>query len=373
MSNKVEIKESDILKIPVIKGKVLGVNVYRGFAALGILTDISQADIYDIQNNPQGTQRDLSPKHAREAYEYVKNNELGFWPEVFLCARKNDILTFKPVSEDYPEMGILEIDLKKLSLKDEIIISRVDGNHRLNYGNGLEKGFNRIDKDVSFCLSYDLKKDEEIQLFKDINKNQKAMNTSHLDGIVVRLSAEEELKRRNPDLYIAQKLSSDTRSPLHGRIYEGGKKPIGVEIPLRGLRTGIQYMISRSMQLPRLPDTEAQYKVIRNYFVAVKSWQPEAWNTSKDYIILRGAGLWAICFLGAQVIDRSLINNKFNPDDMLQILKSGKNWDWSNKGNFKGLSGRGGALEISNKVARYLNSDNQLSTEQLFDQIMSTE
>ncbi|QFG52388.1 DGQHR domain-containing protein [Chryseobacterium sp.] len=365
--------ETEPLKFPVIRGKVLGVSVYRGFAPLGKLADISKADIYDMVNNPQGTQRDLSPKHARDAYEYVKNTDLGFWPEVFLCARKNDVLTFRSISEEFPDMGILEIDWDKISDTESIIISRVDGNHRLNYGNGTARGFDRIDKEVSFCLAYDLVKDEEIQLFKDINKNQKAMNTSHLDKIEVRLSPEEELKRRTPDLFIAQKLSADTTSVLHGRIYEGGKKPVGVEIPLRGLRTGVQYMLSRSTQLPRLPDAEAQYRVIKNYFGAVKLWQPKAWSQSKDYIILRGAGLWAISFLGAQVIDRALLNNKFDSASMLEILQSGKDWDWSNKGSFKGLSGRGGALEISNKVARYLKDANQLSTEQLFDEIMSGE
>lgn len=370
MNDKKDIGNSNNIKIPVIRGKVLGVNVYRGYAQLGLLTDISKADIYDMKNNPQGTQRDLSPKHAKEAYEYVKNNDLGFWPEVFLCARKNDVLTFHPISDEYEEMGILEIDLNMLQV-DDIIISRVDGNHRLNYGNGAEKGYNRIEKDVSFCLAYNLKKDEEIQLFKDINKNQKAMNTSHLDKIEVRLSAEEELKRRQPDLYIAQKLSTDVKSPLHGRIYEGGKKDVGMEIPLRGLKTGIQYMLSRSTQLSRLPDAEAQYRVIKNYFSAIKLWQPKAWIESKNYIILRGAGLWAISFLGAQVVDRSLLNDKFDTESLLQILQSGKNWDWSNKGSFKGMSGRGGAIEISNKVARYLKDSNQLSTEQLFDQIMA--
>lgn len=346
--NKEEPKEKTI-SIPVIRGKVLGVNVYRGFAPLGTLSDMSKADIYDAKNNPLGTQRDLSPKHAQDAYEYVKNSELGFWPEVFLCARKNNILTFKSISDEYPEIGILEVDINQIIESPEVLISRVDGNHRLNYGNGNEKKFSRIEKPVSFCLAFDLNQDEEIKLFKDINKNQKPMNTSHLDGIEVRLSEEDELKRRNPDLYIAQKLSSDESSPLHGRVYEGGKKPVGVEIPLRGLRTAMQYLLSRSSQLPRLADTEAQYKVIKNYFSAVKEWQPKAWTNSKDYIILRGAGLWAISFLGAQVIDRALINNKFDKDSLLKILNSGKDWDWSNKGSFVGMSGRSGALEISNR------------------------
>ncbi|HLF63117.1 MAG TPA: hypothetical protein VI603_05180 [Saprospiraceae bacterium] len=112
-------------------------------------------------------------------------------------------------------------------------------------------------------------------------------------------------------------------------------------------------------------------KTEKNYFTAIKQWQPKAWSTPKDYIILRGAGLWGVCFLGAQVIDRALMSNKFDTKDLLKILKSGKDWNWTNKGSFVGLSGRGGALEISNKVARHLKDTNQISTEQLFQQIMS--
>ena len=86
-------KKVSPLVCPAVRAKVLGVNVYRGFAKLCDLTDVSRADIYDAQSNPTGTQRDLSPGHARDAYEYVKNHDLGFWPEVFLCARMNNVVT----------------------------------------------------------------------------------------------------------------------------------------------------------------------------------------------------------------------------------------------------------------------------------------
>ena len=93
------------LACPAVRAKVLGVNVYRGFAMLCDLADVSRADIYDAQSNPKGTQRDLSPGHARDAYEYVKNHDLGFWPEVFLCARKNVVVTFRPLSDPYQIWG----------------------------------------------------------------------------------------------------------------------------------------------------------------------------------------------------------------------------------------------------------------------------
>lgn len=364
-------KTRSVLRSAAVRAKILGVNVYRGFANLADLADISKADIYDQQKNPKGTQRDLSPAHARDAYEYVRNRDLGFWPEVFLCARKKDVVTFYPVSQEVADLGVLEIDMEAVKKDATIAISRVDGNHRLHYGDGKQGGYSRIEKLVSFCLAYDLTREEEIQLFKDINDNQKRMNTSHLDGIEVRLTPEEELKHRNPELYIAQRLSRDSASPFHGRIFEGGKKPVGVDIPLRGLKTGIEYMLSRSTQLPRLEDAEAQYRVIRNFFNAVKKWQPRAWRSPREYIMLRGSGLWAICFIGAHVIDRAMLQDEFTAPHMLKILRSGKDWDWGKKGDFRGLGGRAGALEISKQVTRKLQDASRMSTKQLFDKIMA--
>lgn len=366
---KKEIPEKII--VPVVRSKMLGVNVYRGFLELSTLSDLSKADIYDQNKNPKGTQRDLSYPHARDAYTYIKTKEFGFWPEVFLCARNNEILTFTPISEEYPDLGLLQIEANQALESEKIVISRVDGNHRLHYGDGKEKGYSRIDKQVSFCLAFNLSLEEEIQLFKDINKNQKPMNTNHLDNIEVRLTEEDELKKINPELFIAQKLNEDSKSPFMGRIYQGGKKPVGVDIPLRGLKTGLQYMFSRTSQLMRLPSVDAQYIVVRNYFNAIKDWQPKAWKDPKGYIMLRGVGLWAICFLGAQVIDRALIRDKFKAEDFLKVLQSGREWNWSRNGDFKGYSGRGGALEISSKIARYLQDEDHMSTKKLFDQIMA--
>lgn len=359
------------LSFPAVRAKVLGVNVYRGFAKLADLAEISKPDIYNQRSNPKGTQRDLIPAHARDAYEYVKTRDFGFWPEVFLCARKPEVVTFKPLSVDQPSLGMLEVSRAALKGVRGIAISRVDGNHRLHHGDGKQEGYSRVEKLVSFCMAYGLKRDEEIQLFKDINDNQKRMNTSHLDGVLVRLTPEEELKRRDPSLYIAQRLSRDESSPLHDRVFEGGKREVGFDVPLRGLKTAVEYMLSRSTQLPHLEDPEAQFRVIRAYLDAVKKWQPKAWSTPKEYLLLRGSGLWAIFFIGSQVIDRVLQQGKHSASEMLGVLRSGKEWDWSNKGDFKGLGGRAGAVEISTKVVKRLSSGSRISTKELFDQIMS--
>jgi DGQHR domain-containing protein len=357
------------LKFQVIKGDVLGVKVFRGFGRLCDLAKMSKPDIYDQKKNPTGTQRDLSPRHARDAYFYIKNNDLAFWPEVFLCIRNKNCYKFVPDTKE-SNVGDLIVDLDLIDRDSKISISRVDGNHRLHYADGKTKGFDEIDKSVSFCLAFAISLTEEIKLFRDINNNQKRMNTSHLDKIEIRLNPEEQLKRIDPDLFIAQRLSSDAKSPLHGRVYEGGVSIGPNAIPLRTLKTGIQYMRSRTIKLAALKDPEAQARVIMNYFDAVKKWIPDAWKQPKSYIVLRGVGLWGISFIGANVIDRVLAKGEFDTESMYKILKSGKKWDWSNKGEFEGFSGRGGAVKISEMVTSEFQEEGNMSPNELYRQIM---
>lgn len=329
--------KKDLLVIPVIKGVVLGVNVYRGYANIVDLSAISKADVYDQVENPLGTQRDLVEKHARDAYNYVKERDFAFWPEVFLCERVKNAFKFIPLDKD-SVFGELHIDLDAVAKENFITISRVDGNHRLNYASGKDPKYPPIQKTVSFCMAYDLTLEQEISLFKDINDNQRKMNTNHLAKIQVRLTSEEKLKTKDPVLYIAHKLGEDVKSPLYNRINYGSKKSKQLDIQLGAIRTGIEYMLSRTKEL-QLLDVDGQYKEIRNYFSAIKKWKPVAWSNSKDYIMMRGAGLWAICFIGAYVIDRVLLNEKFSTDDMLGILNSSKKkWTWStDEEAFKGL------------------------------------
>lgn len=356
-------------KFPVIKGEVLGLKVYRGYGKLSELARVSKADIYDKSSNPTGTQRDLSPKHAKDAYYYVKNNELAFWPEVFLCIRNKKCYDFlpDPANSNY---GFLVVDVDIINSCKAISISRIDGNHRLHFADGKHKGFPPIEKEVSFCVSYEINLQQEISLFRDINNNQKRMNTSHLDNIETRLTPEEELKRKDPALHIAQLLSKDNASPLFDRIYEGGKSQGGNTIPLRSIKTGLQYMLSRPTKLTALKDPDAQYKVIRNYFEALRKWIPETWKEPKEYLALRGVGLWGVCFIGSTVIDIALSQGQFDSESILKILKSGRKWDWSRKGDFEGLSGRGGAVKISDMVTAELQGENDISVSELYRQIM---
>ena len=197
---------------------------------------------------------------------------------------------------------------------------------------------------MSFCLALNLNLVDEIALFRDINNNQRKMNTSHLDKIEARITGDERIKITNPGLFIAQRLGRDHGSPFYRIVYEGGRKPVGAFIPLRTLRTGIEYMFSRPTKLNAGRNVDAQYILIRNFFRALQRYIPEAWKDYREYIALRGAGLWGWCFIGAEVIDRVLSQGKFQPEDMLAVLKSGREWDWSNAGDFRVIAD---AVELS--------------------------
>lgn len=370
MKAKIDIRSlPPIIEFIVMKGQVLGIDVYRGYGRICDLSNISEADIFDQKTNPTGTQRDLNPRHARDAYNYIKDNTLSFWPEVFLCLRKPEIVSFEPY-QDFNSYGKLLVDSMQLVSCDTICISRVDGNHRLYYSGGQFTGFPSIDKMVSFCIAYNLSREEEISLFRDINNNQRRMNTSHLDNIESRLTPLEIQKRQDPALYIAKKLGEEKNSPFFEKVYEGGVKPGYFAIPLRSLKSGLKYMLSQPGRLTELADVDAQYTVIKNYFNAIKQWQPDAWSDPKHYLLLRGAVLWGICYIGAAVIDRTLSSGNFSTLDMLKVLKSGPSWDWSTKGDFVGLSGGGGAIQIRNRVVREFADATGISIKSLASKIL---
>lgn len=358
-----------MIKLNVMRSEVLGVDVVRGFAPLSTLARISKADVFDEKSNPRGTQRDLSPKHAREAYEYARNTTRGYWPEVFLCLRDANVVNYK---ERRGGFGVLEIDDNAIEKTSKIVISRVDGNHRLHLADGRTEGVPAVDRSVSFCLALGLNQLEEIAIFRDINNNQKSMDTSHLDKIDLRLSGEEAIKGRDPALFIASKLADDDDSVLKGFVYQGGRRPPGTFIPLRTLHTGIEYMLSRQTRLTAIGGVEAQVVLIKNYFRALQLWQPEAWKQPRDYLLLRGAGLWGSCFLGADVIDRALAAKTFSAELMLKILQSGKEWDWSRNGDFAGFSGRGGAVKIADQIIRELKDEHGVSMKDLLSAILKS-
>jgi DGQHR domain-containing protein len=367
----------------VIRGTCLGHEAYRGFGSLRDLARISKADVFDQESNPTGTQRNLSVQHARKAYQYVTERDHAFYPEMILNVRDPSYIKFresKPEehdsSQDEPEerFGTLSF-VKDPNQAKAVVVSRLDGNHRLWFAEGDGKKLEPVERSASFCFVTLQDLNAELELFRDINDNQMGMNTSHLQNITARLLGDKALKVQNPALYIVRRLQADRTSPLHKKIHEGGKVRKGATITgltVANLTNAIRDMLSRSAKLSQFPDAEAQYKIIKNYWAAVRKWLPEAWKRPRDFMIFKGVGLYAISYVGIEVIDRSLLKSKFSSREMLEYLKQLPS-DQLAVSETLAYAGRGGGRKLANDLLQNLEEEGQMSLAKLQSLILKEE
>ncbi len=159
----------------VHEAKNLDTVCYRGEAPLAHLAMVSQADIYDQVANPEGLQRDLSPKHASDAYEYVRRDRSSefprAFPEVVLNIRDKKVIELEPI-EGLPEGSAklfrLTFDRNKMT-GTKVSVSRVDGNHRLHYADGDDRREPLLES-IPFQVHIGLTRAQERSLFVDIQR-----------------------------------------------------------------------------------------------------------------------------------------------------------------------------------------------------------
>src|SRR5258708_2750087 len=208
------------IELVAVQTKNLDTICFRGESLLAHLALISQADVFDQVTNPDGLQRDLSPKHASEVYDYVSQEpEQGrprAFPEVVLNVRDKKILRIEEIKlggSDKIRAVRLLFNVDKFA-DGKVRVSRVDGNHRLFYAAGDERR-DPLLVPAPFQLHVGLSREQERALFVDINANQKGLNTSHLAIMQHRLTPEELEMRDHLDRWITSRLTSDPESPWH--------------------------------------------------------------------------------------------------------------------------------------------------------------
>jgi DGQHR domain-containing protein len=307
------------------ESKNLDTRCFRGSAPLAHLAVISQADVFDQDKNPDGLQRDLSPKHAAEAYEYVsKELDADFpraFPEVVLNVRDKRVVNIEDITkivvddsgDDQPPVRTFRITFDRGAMRDgKVSVSRVDGNHRLFYADGDDQR-DPVLAWAPFQIHVGLSREQERSLFVDINANQKGLNSSHLAVLRHKLTPEEEEVRNHLERWVARKLAeADPQSPWHGLIHMGGSKKgaraQGLSRPVNfaSLQSGVDRTIKKSQYLHDLTDPFAQYVVIRNYWQAVKEAFAEEWARPKEFLLLKNIGVLSLSILGGTIIDRCI-------------------------------------------------------------------
>lgn len=356
------------VELTAYKSKNLDTVCFRGSAPLAHLAMISQPDIFDQVTNPKGLQRDLSPKHASEAFEYVhrqRNAEFPrAFPEVVLNVRDKRVLKM----DDTNGNAIVKLQFAVSDMKDgKVCVSRVDGNHRLYYAVGDDRR-DPLLTEVPFQIHVGLTQDQERSLFVDINSNQKGLSSSHLSVMQNRLSPEEIEIRDHLDRWITSKLSRDPESPWHGMIHEGGSKKgtrqqgLTRLVNFASIQGGVSKLLSKSQYIHDLGDAQLQYLILRNYWQAVKIVFAEEWANPKDYLLLKNIGVWSLSILAAAIIDRCMPLGRVDTKDFARYLKQARSrFDWSKEATGEravgGMSGNKAALIIAAEMAQELTDE----------------
>ena len=173
-------KLTGVAQIEVLaeESKNLDTICYRGSAPLAHLAAISQADVFDQVANPDGLQRDLSPKHAAEAYDYAHRDRDAEYPrafpEVVLNVRDKSVVRIETLESD-TGVKLHRLTFDRNAMRDDkVYVSRVDGNHRLFFADGDNRRAPLL-VDAPFQLHVGLTREQERSLFVDINANQKGL------------------------------------------------------------------------------------------------------------------------------------------------------------------------------------------------------
>jgi DGQHR domain-containing protein len=366
------------LELVCIKGLSLKTVVYRGFEKAKALAEISEPDIFDQTENPEGTQRDLKDWHARQAHAYGAGNisrqtKHRIWPEVLLNVRETSVVDIG--SPDSNGLVKIKILVEKIEKRNGINpqISRVDGNHRLFYAAGYSDSRKKIELSaiedyIPFSMTIGIERKEEAALFGDINGNAVKMDTSHLDHLRYRIVGAEAIKKAEIPLWVAEELVRDSESPFYNSIFLGGKRRKGTTylLSLNTLKEGIASLLNRSQELPKeeIP-FELKSKAIKNYWRSVKNTFLEEWTDlvkkPKANLLLSYFGYLALSRLGSDVIDRSIRHVLPTIDFMQQQLVGiRRNIKWSKEGTFKGYGGKGGADTAYDEMKKWLPIDYKL-------------
>jgi len=375
MAKKKKIKEKNgITSIDAICGYCMGTMTYRGFAPLSVLSQMSQPDEFHQLKNPNGTQRNLSPKHAKEAYQYAqknKGNPYALWPEIILNIRNKSALKFQSKSKAKgpkdPNLsyGKIKIDwgkIEKAKGKNEVAISRVDGNHRLHFSGGeRNKNFPALEDVYSpFCIIDNIPEEGEREIFKTINAEQKKLRVDHLLRIEQQQSSETILWKNNKPLWIVGKLSDEKDSPFYKLVHMGGKKfkEEAYLINQKGLLDGVRQIFKHFTYISDINSPNKLKPIMINYFKAVKAVWPTEWQDKKKYKLMTNTGLQALGILGGKVMNNLYLSKKYTVEKYKSYLRDIKNGIpdfWESKGDYmEGKSGRPGAQKIADDMYDYL-------------------
>lgn len=229
-----------VVEFDLIKTKNMGKDVFIGTSQLNLLAQVSQSDpLYQNgDGSAEGLQRTVHAGKAKKFNEYAndKKRNIRFCPDLTLNIRPStgadgkEVYALEHVA-NLPGIGEqwkLRVFPTNFS-EGGVVISRVDGGHRLFYSDGAvgpRKNIPSVSEKVQFKLYWHLPIDQERRIFVDCNANQITMDASLNQSIEAEIHTASELIHTKPLLWAVKQLNTDDRSLLKGLISMNGQKKL---------------------------------------------------------------------------------------------------------------------------------------------------
>jgi DNA sulfur modification protein DndB len=297
-------------KIPAVRGK-MGGHTYFSFATepenllkIGYVLHRNKANV----NMMPTYQRIIKKSRIKAVNEFIENG--GYFPNSIVISIDAKNCHFDPANTQVPntisDVGILHLPKK---YKSAYII---DGQHRLyGYSNSRYKTTNTIPV-VAFV---NLSREEQVQLFMQINENQKAVskdlrNTLNADLLWTSDNYLEQLKALCSRISIY--LGEERSSPLFNKISIGeDKKTIttqAIENALRKSKFLGKVTKNKIEEIGQIynGDLDYTYERLREYltkgFDYLSSNIREEWEKESEGVILINRGVYGFILLLSDIL-----------------------------------------------------------------------
>ena len=324
---------SDCITFSGIIGRCGTLEAFLGFAPAADLYDVSSADVLD-EDCGTGYQRPYNRAHSRRFKDYIEQPKASTIP-----------LTLNARADQKAHWSLHRQVLGAATLRVERgckALAQVDCQHRLG---SLE--FSRTPLAFMAFLGLDLR--TEMALFNVINGKAKGLSSSLTDFHESTLLA--DLAGEAPHLFIARRLNEDGDSPWYHRIRYGGENSSGLKrrTSLRMMQQSVRKFLARVGD--RAPaDIEERYRLIRDYWVAVRDVFAEAWRDHRHNLITKGVGLYSLMYLLADLVEDRGMGSASCAEFKSVLSPLARAVDWRSNGSFSHAGGQKGALEVHTRL-----------------------
>lgn len=280
-----------------------------------------------------GIQRDLNDGRAIKISEYLNDPDATFPTSIIVSFQSEDVKFSKIKNADF-DVYKLEFDDEKKRLAEII-----DGQHRIE---GMLRNKITI-KELPIVVLFDLTREEMAVIFSVINSNQRPVPKSYIYDLFDLYSGRSPLKTCHS---IAKALNSDINSPFYMRMKMLGRKANENESISQGsfvfflcsliskdpdyderaIKNDVDLEMGDNPPILRKwfinDKDEIIYKILFNYFDAVKEIFPDEWANSKESILTKTTGIGGLFKAFSYAYELGIKEKELTKEFFVRLFKS---------------------------------------------------